>query len=281
MTKRNSGGSRKEILEAIKQKLATTDMGGGGKNFWKPKQGANQIRILPGVGNMGEMFWTSVGSHYLGPRNNVMCPEVTLGDECPICKYVQQLYADAGNQESKELAGKLRARKQFWMNIVDRADEAKGVQIYAPGVTVFGSIASLVQDPDYGDIYDADDGLDITINRAGAGLDTEYEVIPRRNSTPLSASQSTTDDWMDAAYDLSPVILTDDPSEDQAKLVDEAGIPFPVAVKPYSRIEREFEQPEDTSSDSSDDEEDEEEESAVKAAIKKRRSSRSANSKRR
>lgn len=268
--------SAKTRLDRVRERLAKEKLGGKG-NYWKPKQGRNVIRVLPGVGDMEDFFWQDVGRHYPPDTQfSFVCPEFTLGEDdaaCPICEFVNELYR-AGDDDSKELAKKLRVRRQFWMNIIDRNDEDRGPQIFTPGVTVFGSIASMVNDPDYGEVYDVDDGLDIIIKRDGTGLATEYHVQSRRKSTPLSKTDSQIDDWLEAAIDLSVVELTDDPSEDKDLLVD--GVV--VSVMPYDRIKADFERL-DVASDIEEEDNppfsgDEDDEDEVRKTISKRRSTR-------
>lgn len=272
---RASNSDRKSRMQRIKDKLARTNLGGGGA-YWKPKQGRNVIRILPGVGDMDDFFWQTVGRHYIpDTQRNYVCPVFTIGDEdedvhCPICEFVNALY-NAGDKDSKELAGKLRFRKQFWMNVIDRENEDKGPQIYTPGVTIFKMLAGLVTDPDYGEIYDQDDGLDITITRTGTGLETEYELRAKRKDSPLGTSDQI-DEWLEKAIDLSVVELTDDPTEDKEIMGDDAV----VAIMPYGRIKKEFDQldvaPEEEATDPFPDDDDDEED--VRAVISKRRKRR-------
>lgn len=228
---------RMSRLEKIRKRLENVDMGGN-RGFWRPKNGRNVIRILPEVGEM-EVFWQEVGKHFIPNSKKVFtCPRFTTNGEldCPICDFVSELYA-SGDPESKALASKLRVRKQFWMNIIDRNDEDAGPQIYGPGVMVFSAIASIVGDPDFGDIYDPEDGIDIVVEKSGSGLETSYEVRPRRHSTPLSEDPELAEQWLDEAKDLSVVYLTEDPSEDSELLGDD-GV---VAVMPYDRLQEEFE----------------------------------------
>ena len=227
--------SRQDRLAKVRDKLAKTDFGGSG-NYWKPKQGRNIIRILPGVGDMEDFFWQDVGKHYPPDSNrSFVCREFTLGEPCPICEFVQELY-DAGDEASKTLAGKIRCRKQFWMNIIDRANEDKGPQIFTPGPMIFKQVASLIGDPDYGEIYDEYEGLDLIISRTGTGLDTEYDVNSRRKESPLADNDDIIDEWLDAAKDLSVVELSDNPAEDRAA----GGGDAVVFVLSYERLESEF-----------------------------------------
>lgn len=279
MVKRLSSNDRQSRLDAIRKKLASTDFGGGSRNYWKPKVGRNTIRILPAVDDMGDFFWVDVGKHFLQNNKTYICPEFTLGEPCPICEFVKELYS-AGDAESKTLAGNIGRRKQFWMNIIDRDNEDAGVQLFTPGALIFKAIASIIGDPDYGDIFDEDDGTDIVITRTGLGrTDTRYEVMARRKSSPLSHDPDLIDKWIESALDLSPVELSDDPEEDASFVSDKQGtLIAPVAVMPYARIKEEFE-----GSDVDKEEEDVDEThpfpnddtESVRATIRRRRTRRS------
>lgn len=234
-----SKSDRSKRLEAVKKKLASTNYGGSG-GYWKPKQGRNVIRILPGVGEMEDFFWQDVGRHYLpNISKSFTCLSFTIGEECPICEFVDGLYK-AGDEESKKLAGEMRVRRQFWMNIINRADTEEDASplIFTPGPMIFKQVASLIQDPDYGDaVFDPDEGLDLIITRTGEMLNTEYDVKARRNESPLSEDPDLIDKWLEEAKDLSVVELTDDVSEDAELLGDDVV----VTVLPYDRLKEEFE----------------------------------------
>lgn len=239
-------------LAKIRKRLEQVDMGGR-QGFWRPKNGRNVIRILPEVGEM-EVFWQEVGKHFIPNSKKVFtCPAFTSGElECPICDFVSELYA-SGDDESKALAGKLRVRKQFWMNIIDRDNEEAGPQIYGPGIMVFSAIASIIGDPDFGDIYDVEEGIDIVIEKSGSGLETSYEVRPRRHATPLAEDPKLVEKWLSEAKDLSVVYLSDDPSDDEDLMSD--GV---VGVMPYDRLKEQFEslgEPEEEDEDEYDEEE--------------------------
>lgn len=194
--KKNSSAA---LYKALLEKVQNMDLGGGG--IWKPKVGRSVIRILPPVGGM-DFFFQQVGRHY---DQRQYCPLLSTEGElpCPICELNENLYA-AGE---KDAASKFRASKAFWMNIVDRSSDTAGPQIYAPGVTVFQILVSMISDPDYGDITDVEDGFDIKIDRDGQGIDTKYQVLPVRNPSPLNADDAQVDEWLVDAEDLSERVI--------------------------------------------------------------------------
>jgi hypothetical protein len=227
--------SKAEKVKALREKLKTQDLGGGGAGFYSPKVGKNTVRILPEVGEM-DFFFQPVGRHYFPDGRRVYCPSFTTEKErdCPVCEIVRELHS-IGDKASKKLASSLGVRRSWWMNVIDRENEAAGPLMYTPGVTVFNSVISLINDPDYGDVTDIDDGTDIVIEREGTGIDTSYEILPRRKESTLTDDDEELDEWLDNARDLSWVEVSEDPDED-----DELSEGHAVHIVPYDRIVEEF-----------------------------------------
>jgi hypothetical protein len=227
--------SKAEKLAALREKMSQQDLGGGGAGYFSPKIGRNVIRIMPEVGDM-DFFFQPVGRHYFPDNNNVYCPDFTSEGEldCPVCEIVDELRRSK-DKASKKLAEGLGRRRSWWMNVIDRNNPGAGPLIFTPGVTVFNSVISLINDPDYGDITDLEEGTDIVIEREGQGLDTSYEVKPRRKESPLSDDEEEIDQWLDDARDLSYVEVSEDPDEDRDIAGDHS-----VWVYPYDRIVEEF-----------------------------------------
>lgn len=228
--------SREERLARLKKKMESVDLGGG-KGFWSPKQGRNIIRIMPPVREM-EYYFQEVGKHSMSPdgKKRVYCPSFTSGGQlpCPVCEIIKDL-RDAGDKASAEMAKSLGNRRMFWMNVIDRENPAAGPLIYTPGVMVFGDVTAYILDPDYGDIYDVEDGIDMVITREGSGINTEYNVKARKNASPLSEDPDEIEKWLDAALDLSYTVVDDDPENDKALSRGHA-----IYLLPYSRIVKEF-----------------------------------------
>lgn len=226
-----------DYLAKLQQKMRDTDTGGGRAGFWEVPQGDTTIRILPPVGQM-EFFFQEVGQHRLPDGKFVYCPSFTTDGElpCPICELVNQLYKST-NPADKDLASQLRKQRKYWMNVIARdkkdkgGDTADGPHILTAGVTIFRAIQTLVTSPDYGDISDPEEGYDVVLHRQGEKLDTQYSLMPRKNASPLHSDRDEAERILEAAMDLSPVELSDDPSED-AELSRDAI----VALLPYERL---------------------------------------------
>lgn len=279
----------KSRLEKIKEKLKTTDLGGGGTDFWKPKPGANIIRIFPEVGEM-EVFWQDIGQHFVKQGSNWktwVCPNYVAEEPCPICEFVKELYA-SGDPDDKELASNLRVSKSFSMNVLDRKEPEKGPQIFNAGVMIFRQLVAMINDPEYsyededGEEYllltDPDEGLDIKITREGSGRQTKYIVSARRKLSPLADDYDKIDELLDQAVDLTPVWLSDNASEDSSHYKDGQGKQVAVwGIAPYERIQAEFEGVEEEEEEPEFEDDDEDDEiSAARQAIQRRRNRHSA-----
>lgn len=232
-------------LAALMKHLKTADIGAGNSSFLDLKDGRNIVRILPEVGEM-EFFYQPVGVHYMG-KNRVYCPAFTTEGQrdCPICELVSNLYR-AGDPASKKIASKIRVTKRFWMNAIDRSNEKAGALILTIGPMVFGAVANLINDPEYGSVYDIENGTDIIIEKSGSGIDTEYQTTPRRNASYMlvynkdtapdddSVGQPDYDraqEILDSAKDLTPIEVTADPEEDRE--LTEGHVLW---ILPYDRI---------------------------------------------
>jgi hypothetical protein len=190
-------------LKALLNKVNSLNLGGGG--WWRPPVGISTIRILPPVGTM-DFFFVEVGQHYLDDKSRPhYCPNICSEgkDACPICEVNEELYK-AGE---KDAASKFRAGRAFFMNVIDRSNPGQGVQKYAPGTTVFQAIASMISDPDYGDVSDAVEGYDIKIERQGEGKETKYQARPVKRSTPLGPDDVLMEEWLNAAEDLKAYVM--------------------------------------------------------------------------
>lgn len=223
MAKKRGGGDMDSRLDALLQKMDAVDSGGQG--FWSPPAGRSLIRVLPEVGEM-EFFFQAVGRHFNLPGNQTeICPNFTTeGDlNCPVCELVRKLYQ--GSDEDRALAKKLRVSRSYWMNVIVREEKDKGGEtgagpfIFTPGVMIFRAMRSLLTNPEVGEFFDPDSdvGCDLYVDKSGSGIDTRYEVQARRSYTPLHVDEAKEDEWLNAAVDLSYVVLSDDPEEDEER----------------------------------------------------------------
>lgn len=197
---------QKEELEA---RMARSG-GGGGIKWWKPVNGPNRIRILPGWTDEGAyagQFWREVGQHWNvneDVKGPILCPRDTPGLEgsCPICAFCDELKNEKADAQAQTLRKNLRAKRAFFLNIVDvknprytaedvaewkknRPDQevpfeigAMKIQTWACQPTIMDQIFAVMKTNEL-DITDLEEGKDIQITKFPNKdpMKTRYEVV--------------------------------------------------------------------------------------------------------
>ena len=221
----------------------------GSLNFLSIKDGRNVIRILPPTDNMesfGEEVWVhyGVGKSEKNKRGSmVVCP-TTHGEDnpCPVCEAVKELYAlslnrdDEYSKQARSLGRKRRIYynaisrdedlseyelreedgKKVWYNKKEGKQESP-VKVLATGIGVYKAIISLIVDPEYGDVTDPEEGLDLIITKTGSGqFNTNYDVKTVRKESPIGL-----DGWEAGLNDLKLLTKSKTYSE-IAKILDGA-----------------------------------------------------------
>ena len=177
-------------LSKMKAKLDSFNNKGGSSNtnMWKPEAGQHSIRIVPTEdGDPFKDMWF----HYGVGGQNFLCPKKNYSEHCPVCDFASQLWREGSANEDKEslkMAKDLFPRQRFMSPILVRGEETKGVQIWSYGKRAYETLIQLVLNPEYGDITDPDDGLDLVIDYSKPttpGAFPETKITPRRKSSPL------------------------------------------------------------------------------------------------
>jgi hypothetical protein len=182
-------------INKIKAKLSKMESESVDFSYLKLKKGENNIRIAPAK-DENAPTWVETGYHYeVGPNgDNVCCPKLTEedlggGKPCPICELVKRL-RKSNDADDKKTVDDIKGTRRFFMNALDLDEPEKGWQVLPMGVTMYKDILSWITHPDYGDITDAEEGYNLIIKKSGDGRDTEYNVTPRKNPSPLSAIEN-------------------------------------------------------------------------------------------
>ena len=181
-------------MEAIQAERQRLERQGSNAQWDKLQNGKNIRRVLWPKGDKDLCY--SEGSIHFGlgedGKTSLVCRKtLNPNSHCPVCDYINKLQ-QSKDLNDKKLADSLRARKRVYFNVIDR-DSISGqdeIKIMAVGTTVQKQIIAILCDPDYGDITDFDEGIDITIKRTGQLLNTEYTVLPKRDRTPASTTMT-------------------------------------------------------------------------------------------
>ena len=180
-------------IEAMRAKLEQSKNGkkASGKNstMWKPQAGAQHIRILPTAD--GDPFREFHFHYNVGRNPGIYCSKRNDNGECPICDFASKLWregTETDDQNLKNEAKKLFARKRYYSPVLVRGSESEGVKIWAYGKTAYETLLGYVLDPDYGDITDPQTGTDIKLTytlASGPGAFPKTALQPRRRPSIL------------------------------------------------------------------------------------------------
>jgi gp32-like DNA binding protein len=176
-------------LQAMKAKLATlAAKGKGNDTMLKLVEGENILRVVPLKGSPDSPFQEFL-FHYLQSKT-YLSPR-SYGEVDPLADFSDALVSQGGlsKDEYKE-AKKLSPQLRTYLPVVVRGHEADGVKFWGFGKTTLETILKIINDEDYGDIADVENGFDLRVTYTPKEKsDTNFaktEVYPRRKSTPLS-----------------------------------------------------------------------------------------------
>ncbi|AYP68638.1 hypothetical protein EalM132_00126 [Exiguobacterium phage vB_EalM-132] len=299
MAKKSMMEILKERLEQMDQKSQNT--GSGNFTFLNIKDGRNVIRILPPKED-AEVFYEEGFVHYqvgaTGKDNRgkmVVCPTSKSEDaKCPICEEVKALWQKSSNKDDKYAkAAKAKGRKpRVYYNAISRDDinnglyeqrevekdgetklvwfntkedkEESPVKVLATGIGILKDIIGIMVDPEYGDVTDPEEGLDLIITKSGSGqYGTNYDVKTVRKESPIGV-----EGWQDDLNDLTGLFKTKTYEEIQDMMAgndssDDEDDEDEEDVAPTKSPKKE--------EDSSDDATDEDVEAEIRAALERRK----------
>lgn len=185
--KASAGMTTREKMLERKRKLTEKGNGGG---FIFPKEGTIRVRVLS-QGPDEELGFEML--QFYNPKGSLISP-ATFDEPCPILEKYKELKSSS-DEVDQELAKKIAPKRKYVIGVTCYTDE-KGKQIDTERVgkpmiipaSVYQDIIDLYLDEDdWGDMTDPDDGYDIKITRTGKGkMDTTYSVTacPRGKSSP-------------------------------------------------------------------------------------------------
>lgn len=227
----------------------------GDTNYLQLKEGPNVIRLLPPPPGR-EDFWVEFQKSYnVGPNGKVVIRPDQYGLPDPVADDIARLKSATNekgepDQASMKRADMMKAKKRAAMFAVARAEEAKGAQLFDTNMIVLRDILSIMTDAEYGDITDPETGIDITINytpKTGPKTFPKWQIVPRRNSSPLGFPELLTEDLFDKHrvgqptekdYIEACLAGTEQAFSDARKAArDAGGAPAPAAAPPAQTAE--------------------------------------------
>ena len=201
-------------LDELRKKYEQINNQGSGnqdflKKFFMMADGTSYVRVLPSKDEETN-FYSEASIHRINDKN-YHCPR-EKGNKCPLCdtyyglwKQVNELGKD--NPSSKiyiDTARQIKARKRFYMNVIDRRDES--VKILSVGQKLFSKILDAFFDEDYGDITDVKEGWDFKIIKEQIGGFPNYDKSAPRPKTSEAGSDAQVATFMDELHDIQGLV---------------------------------------------------------------------------
>ena len=121
--------------------------------------------------------------------------------DCPVCQFIEAL-KEEGSKELDKIAARLRPQSRYYVNVLNRRSASPAPLIYGLRTRMMKTLRSYLQDPDYGDITDPEDGRDIVIERTGQGLQTRYEIRIKPKTSPIGV-----EGWESKLHKLSKEVV--------------------------------------------------------------------------
>jgi hypothetical protein len=207
----------KKIMESINERLGRMQNAGGGftSDILRVQVGNTIVRVVP-VSELPVPF-VELHFHYrIGRGPTILCPErssdVMETYECPICTFARAIYegTEEPTESEKNLYSEIKAKLRVFAPVVvkgEEFDETVNPQVkwWGFSITLYTSILELINDNDYGIIWDSKDGNDITISKTAPTKSNawgEITIRPKPKKTPLAD----TDEQMDSIIESVPEI---------------------------------------------------------------------------
>ena len=186
-----SGMSTREKM--LKRKKDLESRGGNGSHIIYPKEGTLRVRLVSQ--GPDKEIGLEIIQFYLGSNLGGIISPATFDEPCPFMEKYRQL-KDSKDEDDNALAELLVPRRRYIVGGTCYKDE-KGREIdpdrirkpiLIPRSVYQGIIDLYLDEDDWGDMTDKEEGYDIKISRTGSGkMDTVYSVNPCPGKKPLNS----------------------------------------------------------------------------------------------
>ena len=163
---------------------------------WIPANGKSQIRIVPSVENPDNpftelMFYNKLSKYPILALTN-------FNEQDPVQEFIETLRA-TNDKDNWSLSGKISARPRYFVPVIVRGEEDKGVRIWSISSTIYKALLSLAADEEIGDFTDIKDGTDMIVEKtppATPGAFADITIRAKRSSSPLSEDKAELKKWL-------------------------------------------------------------------------------------
>jgi len=156
------------------------------KYIWKPEPGKQVVRIVP-YQYSPDFPFIELKFYYdfNGDKINYLSPS-TINEKDPIVELSNRLMK---NRETWQKGAKLQPKLRTYVPIIVRGKEEEGVKFWGFGARVCKQLMEVVNEPEFGDITDLNNGCDITVDfKSAESLNADFPdttVTPKRLSSPV------------------------------------------------------------------------------------------------
>lgn len=185
----------KERLEALNREPQGNSGIDYAAVFWKPENGKSVVRIVPSKYDKDNPFTELMMHQVKGMFRGPVLALTNFGKQDPIEEFRQQLQ-NLGGKENWSLSGKIQPRARYFVPVIVRGEEDKGVRLWSIGVSLYKALLSLAADEEIGDFTDVVNGTDMIVERTPGNPYPETSIRPKRNSSPLSDDPAQVEKWL-------------------------------------------------------------------------------------
>jgi hypothetical protein len=132
-------------------------------------------------------------------------------------------------KELAELARSIKARKRFYLNVVDRRDEK--VKILSVGQKLFGKVLDCFFDEDFGDISDLKEGWDFKVVKDTQGQWPNYDKSAPKPKQSAAGSDAEIATWMEELHDIHALVKVADYDELKQMMMSLTGKSEPKTIE--------------------------------------------------
>ena len=185
-------------LDAIKKKLDELNNSEQGNvnnsdKLWTVPFGKSQIRIVPSMYNPDNPF-TELKFHNKLAKYPILALS-NFGEQDPVEDLIEKL-RETSDKENWSLSGKLTPRPRYFVPVIVRGEEDKGVRIWSIGVTTYKALLTLAADEEIGDYTDITNGTDMVVEKVKKDPFPEITIRAKRTSSPLSENKEELEKWL-------------------------------------------------------------------------------------
>ena len=155
------------------------------KLLWKPEEGQQTIRIIPYKFDPDNTIIELKFYYKFAGTNKTFLAPCTFGKPDPILEAVETLRS-GGSDADKKLAKEFSPVTRYYVPIIVRGQEEKGVKFWGFGVQTWTQLVKLVTNPKWGDITSLIEGndLDIEFHKVGNKKNAKGEAFPETTVIP-------------------------------------------------------------------------------------------------